>query len=103
MVDGLPGNLGSLPARALWRVERAANVLHRQEVATTQNHKMEEEVAVEKLESTELKDVLQREAVQVEHLSFDIWIKKLKYTVSALFRFKFLFPLRYLCNSVFEN
>lgn len=66
---------------------------------------MEEEVAVEKLESTELEDVLQTEAVQVEHLSFDIWIKKLKYTstVSALFRFKFLFPLRYLCNSVFEN
>lgn len=64
---------------------------------------MEEEVAVEKLESTELEDVLQTEAVQVEHLSFGIWIKKLKYTVSALFRFKFLFPLRYLCNSVFEN
>lgn len=27
--------------------------------------------------------------------------KNLKYTVSALFRFKFVFPLRYLCNSVF--
>lgn len=33
---------------------------------------MEEEVAVELLESTELEDVLQTEAVQVEHLSFDI-------------------------------